>query len=113
MDKECSCCGAEGPTHAHHILPKALGGDDRPSNLVEVCPNCHWKIHGRKTRGTDWRNLQAEGIAKAKAENKYKGRPPDKDLHAKIKQLHSEGWPPSKISRRLNCGVATVYRNRD
>jgi len=111
MDKECSCCGAEGPTHAHHILPKALGGDDRPSNLVDVCPDCHWKIHGRKTRGTDWRNLQAEGIAKAKAEGKYKGRQPLKiEKVEELKSLVQAGSSISAAARKVKISRVTAHK---
>lgn len=55
---------------------------------------------------------QRIGIQKAKEEGKYKGRPPQKDVHSEIKRLHSEGMKPSKIAAQLGIGVATVYRNR-
>jgi len=28
-------------TESHHIIPRAKGGPDVPSNIVIVCPNCH------------------------------------------------------------------------
>ena len=55
---------------------------------------------------------QRIGIQKAKGEGKYKGRPPQKDVHSEIKRMHSEGMKPSKIAEALGIGVATVYRNR-
>lgn len=55
---------------------------------------------------------QRIGIQKAKGEGKYKGRPPQKDMHSEIKRMHSEGMKPSKIAEALGIGVATVYRNR-
>jgi RNA-directed DNA polymerase len=36
--------------HVHHIIPKAEGGGDHPSNLVMVHPNCHRQIHSRKLK---------------------------------------------------------------
>lgn len=29
----------------HHILPKSLGGSNKPSNLLSLCSNCHRKIY--------------------------------------------------------------------
>ena len=55
---------------------------------------------------------QRIGIQKAKEDGKYKGRPPQKDVHSEIKRMHSEGMKPSKIAEALGIGVATVYRNR-
>ena len=28
----------------HHIVPRELGGCDRPYNLVDLCPNCHNRV---------------------------------------------------------------------
>jgi DNA invertase Pin-like site-specific DNA recombinase len=54
---------------------------------------------------------QREGIAKAKAAGKYKGRAPT--ARAKLDQIRalpSEGIGPSEIARRLGIGRASVYR---
>jgi DNA invertase Pin-like site-specific DNA recombinase len=56
---------------------------------------------------------QREGIAKAKAQGRYKGRVPctdcakagDRDI-----RLKSEGVRPSEIARKLGVGRASVYR---
>lgn len=53
---------------------------------------------------------QAEGIAKAKAQGKYRGRP--KAINAgEIARLRAEGLGPATIARRLNIGRASVYRH--
>ena len=52
---------------------------------------------------------QMEGIAKAKAEGVYKGRPPSIDC-AKVLELKAEGWKPSQIAKKLNISRASVYR---
>lgn len=31
--------------HTHHKKPQALGGTDHPSNLINLCPNCHDALH--------------------------------------------------------------------
>ncbi len=54
---------------------------------------------------------QREGIAKAKAEGKYKGRKPTAQAKAgEVRTLHSEGVGPTEIARRLGIGRASVYR---
>ena len=54
---------------------------------------------------------QREGIAKAKAEGKYKGRKPTVMAQAnEIKRLKLKGIGATEISRKLNIGRASVYR---
>lgn len=40
----CQYCGAKSPDvtlHIDHVMPVALGGDDKPSNLVTACKDCN------------------------------------------------------------------------
>jgi DNA invertase Pin-like site-specific DNA recombinase len=54
---------------------------------------------------------QREGVARAKAEGKYKGRKPTARAHsAEIKTLKAGGVRPVDIARRLGIGRASVYR---
>jgi DNA invertase Pin-like site-specific DNA recombinase len=54
---------------------------------------------------------QREGIAKAKAEGKYRGRKPTaRAKAAEIKTLADQGVALSKIARRLEIGKASVHR---
>lgn len=55
------------------------------------------------------RERQIEGIAKAKAAGRYRGRPKTIDA-AKIAALEAEGLGPTAISKRLGIGRASVYR---
>ena len=55
------------------------------------------------------RERQMEGIAKAKAEGRYKGRPATVDA-VKVRELHGSGLTPSAIARQLAIGRASVYR---
>ena len=55
------------------------------------------------------RERQLEGIAKAKAEGVYKGRPPSINADA-VQALAAEGVGGSEIARRLGIGRASVYR---
>jgi len=54
---------------------------------------------------------QREGVAKAKAAGKYKGRKPlDDALREEVVRLADSGSTKSKIAHQLNIGEATVYR---
>jgi DNA invertase Pin-like site-specific DNA recombinase len=54
---------------------------------------------------------QREGVAKAKAEGKYKGRAPTARAKTpEVKRLRQEGVRPVEIARRLGISRASVYR---
>jgi DNA invertase Pin-like site-specific DNA recombinase len=52
---------------------------------------------------------QREGIAKAKADGKYKGRPPSIDADA-VKRMRAEGMGATAIAKKLKVARASVYR---
>ena len=40
----CQYCGSRAPDvvlHVDHVMPVALGGDDKPNNLVAACSSCN------------------------------------------------------------------------
>ena len=54
---------------------------------------------------------QREGVAKAKAAGKYKGRKPlETELRQEVVSLAENGKTKTFIAKQLNIGVATVYR---
>lgn len=54
---------------------------------------------------------QREGVAKAKAAGKYKGRKPIAlNRRQEVLHLATQGVPKAKIARQLGIGEATVYR---
>ena len=55
------------------------------------------------------RERQLEGIAKAKAEHKYKGRKREIDPE-EVSRLKMEGLGATEIARRMKIGRASVYR---
>jgi DNA invertase Pin-like site-specific DNA recombinase len=55
------------------------------------------------------RERQADGIAKAKAEGRYHGRPASIDAAA-IAELEAQGMGASAIAKHLGIGRASVYR---
>ena len=57
---------------------------------------------------------QREGIAKAKAEGKYKGRAPTARAKSDaVLDLHRDGVGPVEIVRRLGIGRSSIYRILD
>lgn len=54
---------------------------------------------------------QREGIAKAKAEGRYQGRPATAQANeAEVRALHGQGVGATEIAKRLGIGRASVYR---
>jgi len=54
---------------------------------------------------------QREGIARAKAEGKFKGREPTARVkQAEIRKLVTEGVKPTKVAEQLGISRASVYR---
>ncbi len=54
---------------------------------------------------------QREGIARAKAAGKYKGRKPTARAHAKqVLELHKAGTGATEIAKTIGIGRASVYR---
>jgi ATP-dependent DNA helicase RecQ len=43
--RRCADCRATDDLHIHHLVPRALGGPDEPSNLVVLCDGCHASRH--------------------------------------------------------------------
>ncbi len=41
----CEYCGKRGWTNMHHIKSKGSGGNDTKENLIELCGECHRKVH--------------------------------------------------------------------
>jgi len=59
------------------------------------------------------RQRQAQGIAKAKAEGRYKGRPVDEDLHKRVRELLAAGLGIRATARHAGCSTTTVLKIRD
>jgi DNA invertase Pin-like site-specific DNA recombinase len=55
------------------------------------------------------RERQLEGIARAKAEDVYKGRPASIDA-AKVRAMKAKGMGATEIAKALKIGRASVYR---
>ena len=38
-------CDSKSQINQHHIIPKSLGGDSSSSNIIDLCPNCHYRVY--------------------------------------------------------------------
>ncbi|RRO08146.1 recombinase family protein [Pectobacterium aquaticum] len=59
---------------------------------------------------TDRKRRQAQGIVKAKAEGKFKGRPEDTQRNERVAKLLRSGMSYSDIMDTVNCSRATVAK---
>lgn len=59
------------------------------------------------------RERQAQGIEKAKADGRYKGRTVDEDLHKRVKELLGAGLGIRAAARHAQCSTTTVLKIRD
>lgn len=58
------------------------------------------------------RERQAQGIAKARADGLYKGRPIDEDLHCRVRELLGAGMGIRATARHAQCSTTTVLKIR-
>lgn len=56
------------------------------------------------------RERQAQGIEKAKAEGRYRGRPMDSALHRRVSELLNAGLSIRKVAQHAQCSTSTVQR---
>ncbi|MFC4258538.1 recombinase family protein [Marinobacter lacisalsi] len=59
---------------------------------------------------TDRRRRQAQGIAKAKAKGKYRGRPVDRERHQNIRDMIDKGHSWTEIGRFIGVSRSTIAR---
>ena len=45
LDKQCYICGSTQNLQLHHIIPLSNGGDNRLTNILTLCGECHGKVH--------------------------------------------------------------------
>jgi len=106
---ECCNCGAPAE-HRHHIVPRSMGGSDKPSNLAPVCASCHGLIHD--SRMVRLSRLAKEGQQRAKTKGVPFG-PKRKYTDAQaehVQELRSQGKSYGAISAATGMTVSTVRR---
>lgn len=90
--------------HAHHVVPKVLGG----IRTIPLCRECHGKIHAMKLNASE---LIKAGLAKARLRGKRIGRPPWLDASGKvekIRELRAAGYSYMEIRIALNTASSTI-----
>ena len=53
----CVACNEKEDLQHHHLVTKAEGGTDDPTNLITLCWSCHMKLRGRpraKAKRCEW-----------------------------------------------------------
>lgn len=90
--------------HAHHIIPKSLGGE----RTIPLCEKCHGKIHA-----LDFKNhgeLTKLGIKKARENGGNHGRPPVPLDMESVLFLRKEGVSFRDIAKTFSVSHETVAR---
>ena len=85
----------DGYTETHHIIPRSLGGEDTPDNLVVLTPREHFICHWLLTKMVDnkrdqWSMINALGFmiwAENDNQERYKV---NARLYEQLKQKHSD-----------------------
>lgn len=102
----CFECGGKAK-HAHHIVPKSLGG----KRTIPLCLACHGAVHRQDLALPA---LVRKGIAAAKARGVIFGRPRklSAEALARAVELRQTGLSLRAITKILNAGVSksTVER---
>lgn len=107
-DATCARCGTSENLHAHHKVPRALGGTDTVANLVALCASCHPRVEAvtRLVTGLDRvrtppaRSPGAWSLAAALAAQRDKptATAPPPTGHSALAQLLGS-MPPSPSTR--------------
>jgi hypothetical protein len=119
-EKLCWRCSHRRSLQRCHIIPRALGGDERPSNLVLLCAQCHaeapnvadpefmwvWlRAHAALFYGTYWRERGVREYQFIFGEQPFAGLARTDDLMQKVaatlKELFgrtSTHWGQGKIN---------------
>lgn len=90
----------------------ASAGDDFSSRMLDAINGMMLDMLAAIARKDyeDRRRRQAQGIAKAKAEGLYKGRPEDEQRNAEIVRMLREGKSWSSIIAATRCSRSTLSR---
>lgn len=48
LNSSCYICGNTNNLQLHHIIPLSNGGDNRATNIITLCGECHGKVHNNE-----------------------------------------------------------------
>jgi len=74
--KCCDICHAKELLIEHHINGRDIKNPNHPSNLANICPNCHYKLHHGKIIIEGWTqtSLDKELFWHSVDENSFTGK---------------------------------------
>ncbi len=100
------------PTSHQFLSPVTNDGEDFTARMLAAINTMMLDMLAAVARKDyeDRRRRQADGIATAKADGKYNGRPVDQKLHGKVKELLALGQSVRKVAEILGCSPTTVQK---
>ena len=98
-------CGepcARGEADVHHLMPRALGGSDDPSNLVTLCDGCHAAHHPTLQASLARRMLERWGARLARWLEREGALPADLDrVGVALRLLGKSGFREGQLAAVL------------
>lgn len=95
-----------------HAAMKETPGDDFTARMLDAINAMMLDMMAAIAR-KDYeqrRERQAQGIEKAKAEGRYRGRPINPSLHRRVSELLDAGLSIRKVAQHAQCSTSTVQR---
>jgi len=111
--KFCVACDSKEDLQHHHLVTRAEGGRNIPSNLITLCYPCHLKLHQRQMNGAyNAGQRLAEAFAAAKARGIKLGRKPKLSEHQRAEAVkrRAAGETLVDIARSFNVSHPTIIR---
>jgi hypothetical protein len=102
----CACCESTVEVERHHLYSTKDGCPD--DLMIWLCRVCHERTHGMLTGGLHHQRLAREGIERARAAGKYKGRQPT--ISPTAVRLLARTHGPTVIAKQLGIARSSVYR---
>jgi hypothetical protein len=109
----CVACGATDDLQHHHLVTRAEGGSNDPSNLITLCSGCHFKLHGRQQNGAyNYAQHVRAGQQAAKARGVKLGRKPKLTHHQRLEAIarRDAGETVASIARSYNVHHSMIVR---
>ena len=102
-------------TESHHILPKSVGGDNSPHNLVELTAREHYICHLLLTKFTEGTTYQKMSYALHRITNKKENQIKSSRTYEMIRKAHSKmlSKKTKGVSMLERCGIPYAHEISD
>lgn len=102
--RRCAECGGTDSLHVHHLVPRALGGPDEPSNLIVLCEGCHAARHTALQGSLGARAMRRWAFRLARLIDQRGELPPDAaHLQAVLRALGKERFRDGQLAAVLTA----------